>query len=242
MPAAHHAQHERATLRLVLQPGHELARVPGRAAHVVRARDDERRRIERVRADVVVRRVGAEHRRVGRVVGVAVLAQAGLAVGAQVVAQHVGDGDERARRAPEVGPLRHGDGDHQAAVRAAEDGDARRIGDPPRGDVLRDRVEVVVGMLLPLERSVAVEVRPLLAAAADVAEHEGGARLDEVGIRGERPARERDVPAAVGVEDGGQAHRLEIRAVDDLVADRRAVGRGRLVARDDEREAAPPAA
>ncbi len=68
-------------------------------------------------------------------------------------------------------------------------------------------------------------------------EDERGAGLDEVGVRAERASDERDVPAAVGVEDGREARRLEIGAVDDLVADRRAIGCGRLVARDDEREA-----
>ena len=49
--------------------------------------------------------------------------------------------------------------------------------------------------------------------------------------------RQRDVPAAVRVEDGRQADGSEIGAMDDLVADGRAVGRSRLVASDDEREA-----
>ena len=52
------------------------------------------------------------------------------------------------------------------------------------------------------------------------AEHERGARLDEVGIRAERSPDERDVPAAVGVEDGRKADGLEIGSMDDLVSDR----------------------
>ena len=135
-----------------------------------------------------------------------------------------------------IRPLGHGRRDHEAAVRAAEDGDAGRIGDPSSGDVLRDRIEIVVGVLLPLERSVAVEAGSLFAAAADVREHERCSRLDELGICAERPADEGNVPAAVGVEDGRQSCRLEIGAVDDLVADRRAIRCDRLVVRDDERE------
>src|SRR5205085_3222539 len=91
-------------------------------------------------------------------------------------------------------------------------------------------------MLLPLERAVTVEVRPLLAPTANVAEDEGGAGFDEMGVPGERPAHERDVPAAVRVEDGRQPRGIEIGPVDDLVADRRAVGRARLEARGDERK------
>ena len=144
VPAAHHAKEKRLAGSLRLQSRHELAGVPGRAAHVVRSRDDERRWVDTAGNDVVIRRVGPKDISVGGIVGVTIFAQARFAVRAEVIAEHVCDRDERAGGAPEVGALHQRDRDHEPAVRAAEHGDPRGVGDPTRGEVFRDGVEVVV--------------------------------------------------------------------------------------------------
>ena len=198
-----------------LQGRGELAGVQRVDAGVALEHREQRGRVRGAVDDAVVRRVAEQPAELRRVVGVAVLLGPRHAEAEPLVADHV----EQRRRAhdgrEQVGPLRQGRADQQAAVGAAPAGQLVRGGPALRDEVVADGVEVVEHVLLVRAHARAVPLLALLAAAAQVGDDVHAARLDpRERRRGERGV-ERDLEPAVAVEDrrrGGERAAVVRRA------------------------------
>ena len=93
------------------------------------------------------------------------------------VAQHVDQRTLADDGAEQIGPLHHGRGDQQAAIRRADDADSSR-GDAARFEIGGDSLEIVEGALAVGLQSRLVPGRAELAAAADIGDRDRAALCD----------------------------------------------------------------
>ena len=176
-----------------------------RHARVPVAGDEQHRRVALPGLDVVIRRVGAQNRELGRVLGRAVLGHPVRRHQEAVVAQHVEQWIGADHRPEQLRPLRQGGADQEASVRSPRDREPRRArvlaGDQPLGG----GDEVVEDVLLLVEHPRLVPRLAELPATAQVRHREHAAVLDPErrARREERP--DADVEPAVAGEEGGVA-------------------------------------
>ena len=212
--------------------GH-LARVAGVDAVVAGRRGEQHFGIGRARLDVLVRAVFRDHGPVPGQVGVAVFGHPRGAGEQLVVAPHVEQRHAADDRGEQLGPLHHGRSDQQPAVAAAFDAEALRAGDATRDQVFGDGDEVVVAALLVgLDRRL-VPGRAVLAAAAQVRDHEHATvRKPAAPVAGAVTGLHRDLEAAVAVEQRrgaavGRPRRIDTARPDHEVGHVGAIGTGR---------------
>ena len=131
-----------------------------------------------------------------------------------VVATHVEQGHAADHRVEQFGPLREHRADKQAAIAAALDAKVRRGGDAASDQVFGHRDEVVITALLVFLDRRLMPGRAEFAPAADVGHHIDTAALQPGAAgQGRIPGLERDLKAAVAVEQRGARATGRHRAV-----------------------------
>mmetsp|Transcript_90378 Transcript_90378/g.264437 ORF Transcript_90378/g.264437 Transcript_90378/m.264437 type:complete len:654 (+) Transcript_90378:389-2350(+) len=206
---------------MLAEPSDHLARVPRVHSVVLRRGHEKGWRVLGLTADQLVR--GVPEQEVVPVirVGIAVLPHPTCARQELVVPLHVQERDLADRGPEELGaPAGQHVAHEEAAVGAPLDGQAPHAGDPPAEEVLRHRLEVLVGPAAALPLGGLVPAGPVLAAPPDVRVDPDAPPLQPGGpARGGVGGRQGDLEAAVavqqrrvrGVQDHAPLADLEVR-------------------------------
>ncbi len=222
-----HAEQRRRIGVVALEPlqecGH-LARVRWVDPRVAFSGREQDRRVSRVRAGVVIRRVGAEPLELRRVLGRSVLGDPEARDEEVLIPEHVEERHRAHDRRAEIGPLGHRGAHEQATVGAAGDPKTRAARPAPGHQRIRGRREIVEDVLLVPEHPGAMPTLAELGPAAQV--------RDDVESAGVGPGRgcgavrrgPRHVEAAVPGEDRWHVTaRRDVAAMHEEHRDLRAV-------------------
>ena len=164
---------------------------------------EQHRRVVNVLLHVLVGRIPAQELPVRRHVRVAVFGHPGGAGQQLVVAIHVQQRHLADHGAEQLRVHHHHVAGEQAAVAAALDAQAGRLGDLAGDQVLGHRREVLVGLVAVLAQRRLVPARAVFAAAADVGDHVHAAFRQPVLADAGRIVRgQRDFESAVTVKQG----------------------------------------
>ena len=182
------------------------------------------------RAQVLIRRDGAQERAFGRIAWAPVFVHPRRAREQLVVAHHVQQRHLHHRGVDHLRMLIEHYAHQQAAVRAAHHAHAARAGDAPLHEIAFDRVEIVIDHLPIGAQAGLVPSRAELAAAANVRHHINAAALEpEFADVWAVARRVRHLEAAIAVEQRRVlAVELHVARPDHEVRHARAVAANRL--------------
>ncbi len=187
---------------------------PGNHPVVVVTGRDQGRRVRDTIADVVERRVGQEGAELVRVVGRAVVAGPCPPDREAMEPEHVHHPDLGDRRTEQLGVLGDAGTDKEPAVRPPTDANAVSAGPVRCGEPSRDGGEVVEDVLLVGEAAGIVPLAAVLPAAAQRRHGEQAAALHEREPLDLEGGADRDLEAAIPVEEGWHvAGRRDVAAV-----------------------------